>query len=154
MLNITINSNDLEMCPILDRVDTQIELDAVPYEDLTDKRQEESSKEIKKREDPHERFKGNALKMKTFFNAQMDAKRINKYYALNSEIKAFMKSVYNSLKFSSRAYSRILKMGRTITDLAGAQEIAIEHLAEAVNYRSLDRKYWGRQGEPWILKSL
>ena len=133
------------MCPILDRVDVQIEVDAVPYDDLTGKSAEESSKEIKKRVElarviQRKRFKDDSI----FYNAQMDAKRINKYCAINSEAKAFMKSVYNSLKLSARAHSRILKMGRTIADLAGECEIKIEHLAEAVNYRSLDRKYWSR----------
>jgi len=131
--------------PLIDRVDTQVEVDAVPYDDLTSKRQEESSKEIKKRVEAarliqRARFKDDSI----FYNAQMDAKRINKYCTINTEAKAFMKSVYNSLKLSARAHSRILKMGRTIADLAGEREIAIEHLAEAVNYRSLDRKYWGR----------
>ena len=87
-----------------------------------------------------ERFKDDTI----FFNAQMDARRISKYCAITDETKAFMKSVYNSLKLSARGHSRILKMARTIADLAGERDIKIEHLAEAVNYRSLDRKYWGR----------
>ena len=131
--------------PLIDRVDVQIEVDAVPYDDLTGKSAEESSGAIKKRVEAaraiqRERFKDDSI----FFNAQMDAKRINKYCAINPEAKEFMKSVYNSLKLSARAHSRILKMGRTIADLAGEAEIKTEHLAEAVNYRSLDRKYWGR----------
>ncbi len=131
--------------PLIDRVDVQIELDAVPYDDLTSKKKEESSADIKTRVEAaraiqRARFKDD----KIFFNAQMDAKRINKYCVLNAETKAFMKSVYNSLKLSARAHSRILKMALTISDLAGDGEIKIEHLAEAVNYRSLDRKYWGR----------
>ena len=133
------------MCPILDRLDTQLELDSVPYDELTSNKPEETSRDIKKRVEAaraiqRDRFKNDNI----FFNAQMDAKRINKYCMIDSEEKAFMKSVYNSLKLSARAHSRILKMGRTIADLAGEREIKIEHLAEAVNYRSLDRKYWGR----------
>jgi magnesium chelatase family protein len=128
-----------------DRLDAQVEVDAVPYDDLTSKHLEESSKDIKKRVEAarkiqRERFRNDNI----FFNAQMDAKHINKYCILNAESKAFMKSVFNSLKLSARAHSRILKMARSIADLAGESEIAIEHLAEAVNYRSLDRKYWGR----------
>ena len=131
--------------PMMDRIDLEVEVDAVPYDDLTGKSAEESSKDIKKRVESaraiqRERFKDDNI----FFNAQMDAKRINKYCAISAEAKSFMKNVYNSLKLSARGHSRILKMGRTIADLAGDTEIKIEHLAEAVNYRSLDRKYWGK----------
>lgn len=68
-----------------------------------------------------------------FYNAQIDTKRISKYCTINAEAKAFMKSVYNSLKLFAHVHSCILKMGRTIADLAGEGEIKIEHLAEAVN---------------------
>ncbi len=131
--------------PMVDRVDIQVEVDAVPYDALTSKHLEESSKDIKKRVEAarkiqRERFREDNI----FFNAQMTPKHINKYCNLNAESKAFMKSVFNSLKLSARAHSRILKMARSIADLAGETEIKMEHLAEAVNYRSLDRKYWGR----------
>ena len=130
---------------MIDRVDVQIEVDAVPYDDLTGKSSEEPSADIKNRVEAaralqRERFADDNI----FFNAQMDARAINRYCTINAEASAFMKSVYTQLKLSARAHSRILKMSRTIADLAGSREITVEHLAEAVNYRSLDRKYWGR----------
>jgi magnesium chelatase family protein len=131
--------------PLIDRVDVQIEVDAVPYDDLTGKSSEEPSADIKSRVEAaralqRERFADDGI----FFNAQMDARAINKYCKVGTEAASFMKSVYTQLKLSARAHSRILKMSRTIADLAGSREITVEHLAEAVNYRSLDRKYWGR----------
>ena len=122
-------------------------MDAGPYDDLTGKSSEESSKAIKKRVESAraiqmKRFRDDSI----FFNAQMDAKCTNKYCTISAEAKSFMKSVYNSLKLSARGHSLILKMGRTIADLAGDGEIEIEHLAEAVNYRSFDGKYWGSRG--------
>ncbi|MCK5128675.1 MAG: hypothetical protein KAQ68_02395 [Clostridiales bacterium] len=120
-------------------------MDAVPYHDLTGKNTEETSYDIKQRVEKaraiqRERFAEDDI----YFNAQMDAKQIRKYCALEKNASDFMESVYESLNLSARAHSRILKMARTIADIAGACEIAIEHLAEAVNYRSLDRKYWRR----------
>ena len=131
--------------PLIDRIDVQIEVDAVPYDDLTGKSSEEPSADIKDRVEAaralqRERFADDGI----FFNAQMDARAINKYCTIDKDASAFMKSVYTQLKLSARAHSRILKMSRTIADLAGSSEITVEHLAEAVNYRSLDRKYWGR----------
>jgi magnesium chelatase family protein len=131
--------------PLLDRLDAQVEVDAVPYDDLTSGKKEESSDEIKKRvesarEIQRKRYKDDSI----FFNAQMDAAGINKYCNLDKESLNFMKSVYNNLNLSARAHSRILKMARTIADLEGINEIKVYHIAEAVNYRSLDRKYWGR----------
>ncbi len=131
--------------PLIDRVDIQVEVDAVPYHDLTGKSTEENSAQIKSRVEKaraiqRERFVEDDI----YFNAQMDAKQIRKYCALEKNASDFMESVYESLNLSARAHSRILKMARTIADIAGVSEIAIEHLAEAVNYRSLDRKYWRR----------
>jgi magnesium chelatase family protein len=138
-------ATDLDMCPMIDRLDVQIEVDAVPYDDLTGKSSKEPSADIKSRVEAaralqRERFADDGI----FFNAQMDARAINKYCTIDKDAAAFMKSVYTQLKLSARAHSRILKMSRTIADLAGSREITMEHLAEAVNYRSLDRKYWGR----------
>jgi magnesium chelatase family protein len=132
--------------PLIDRVDIQIEVDAVPYDDLTNKKAIEENSSVVKfrveaaREIQRQRYKDDNI----FFNAQMDATGINKYCNLDNESASFMKSVYNSLHLSARAHSRILKMARTIADLVGSSEIKVHHLAEAINYRSLDRKYWGR----------
>lgn len=132
--------------PLIDRVDIQIEVDAVPYDDLTNKStKEEGSTVIKARVEKVRRIQRDRYNDENiFFNAQMDASCINKYCSLDKESKTFMKSVYNSLNLSARAHSRILKMSRTIADLEGSDEILVHHIAEAVNYRSLDRKYWKR----------
>ncbi len=131
--------------PLVDRIDIQVEVDAVPYDDLTGHSVEESSAEIKirvemARESQRQRFSDENI----FFNAQMDAKMIRKYCVLNKEASDFMESVYSALNLSARAHSRILKMSRTIADLEKCDNIEVNHLAEAVNYRSLDRKYWNR----------
>ena len=131
--------------PMIDRIDIQVEVDAVPYDDLTGTAKEESSETIKERVEKARTFQRVRFKDEDiFFNAQMDAKRINTYCALAPEARAFMKTVYNSLNLSARAHSRIIKMARTIADLEGSADIQVHHLAEAVNYRSLDRKYWRR----------
>ena len=98
---------DLDMCPLIDRVDVQIEVDAVPYDDLTGKSEEEPSADIKNRVEAarvlqRERFADDNI----FFNAQMDARAINRYCTINAEASAFMKSVYTQLKLSARAHSR------------------------------------------------
>ena len=131
--------------PLIDRIDIQVEIDAVPYDDLTNANQQECSFDIKSRVEKcrsiqRKRFKDEDI----YFNAQMNASHINKYCKLDKETSSFMKSVYTTLKLSARAHSRILKMALTIADLEGSSKIEINHLAEAVNYRSLDRKYWRR----------
>lgn len=95
------------VCPLLERIDIQVEVDAVPYDDLTSKNKEESSSDIKLRFEnaraiQRKRFENEDI----FFNAQMDAMRINQYCILNKEARAFMKSVYTSLNLSARAHSK------------------------------------------------
>ena len=85
-----------------------------------------------------ERFKDSGI----FANAHMTAKEISRFCPLTSDADALLKQAFDSLKMSARAYSRILKISRTIADLEGSKQISAQHVAEAIRYRSLDRKYW------------
>lgn len=128
--------------PILDRIDIHVEVDNVTFDDLRSQSQEETSKEIKARVDKArqiqlERFKG----MKTFSNAKMSVPATKKFCTLNRESEELLKTAFESLKLSARAHDRILKVARTIADLEDESEIMPEHIAEAIGYRSLDRKY-------------
>ena len=128
--------------PILDRIDIHVEVDNVTFDDLRSQSQEESSADIKVRVDKArdiqlERFKSS----KTFSNAKMSVPATKKYCVLSKECEELLKSAFTNLKLSARAHDRILKVARTIADLEGEKEILPEHIAEAIGYRSLDRKY-------------
>ena len=129
--------------PIMDRIDIHVEVDNITYSDLHKDRKEETSASIKQRVDmarakQNERFKGT----KTFCNAKMSVPQTKKFCVLSSECQKLMEQAFTSLKLSARAHDRILKVARTIADLAGEEEILPQHLAEAISYRGLDRKYW------------
>lgn len=128
--------------PILDRIDIHVEVDNVTFDDLRSQIQEECSSEIKKRVDSArakqlERFRG----MKNFSNAKMSVPATKKFCSLSRESEELLKSAFETLKLSARAHDRILKVSRTIADLEGEAEILPEHIAEAIGYRTLDRKY-------------
>lgn len=130
--------------PLLDRIDIHIEVTPVPFEKLSDERKGESSVDIRKRvtaarEIQSERFKDTET---LHYNAQMNVKHIRKYCALNDQSKQLIKTAMEKLNLSARAYDRILKVSRTIADLANSENIAPEHIAEAIQYRSLDRDGW------------
>ena len=125
--------------PLLDRIDIQIEVPKLPYQDLVNKKPEESSWEIQKRV-----IKARKRQLARFCdcgltcNAQMSGREVNKYCQLQTEAKDLLKNVYNKLGLSVRAHQRILKVSRTIADLADSEEINVTHLAEALQYRALD----------------
>jgi len=130
--------------PLLDRIDIHLDVPAVNYQELTTTRPAESSAQIKERVNKAravqlEKFKG----LETICNAQMSHKQVRKFCALGKEESELLKMAMTELNFSARAYDKILKISMTIADLAGSDEIKIEHLAEAIQYRSLDRNWWG-----------
>ncbi len=131
--------------PLLDRIDICIEVSPVKYEKLDNREKLETSEEIKKRVDKArkvqlERYKSLGI----YSNAELTPSLIERHCKLNEGGKKILENAFNKLKLSARAYGRILKVARTIADLAGKENIEVNHIAEAIQYRALDRKYWGR----------
>jgi magnesium chelatase family protein len=129
--------------PLLDRMDIHIEVQNVEYEQLSSKANEEPSAEIQKRvnkarEVQNERFKGTNISC----NAKMTPKATRQYCVLTDEADSLLKQSFEALDLSPRAYDKILRIARTIADLEGSEKIELPHVAEAIQYRSLDRKYW------------
>ena len=132
--------------PLLDRIDIQCEIEAVPYEQLRDTQPGESSevmrtRVLKARAIQNERFKHSKL---VHCNAMMNSKMVREYCALDAECDKLLEFTMSKLGLSARAYDRILKVARTIADIEGAERIQKKHLLEAISYRSLDRSnYFG-----------
>ncbi len=131
--------------PLLDRIDICVEVNPVEYRKLDSEERIETSEEIKKRVDKarkiqQERYAQN----KIFSNSELTPKLIDKYCKLDSKGKEVLENAFNKLKLSARAHGRILKVARTIADLEECKNIEVKHIAEAIQYRSIDRKYWGR----------
>jgi magnesium chelatase family protein len=127
--------------PLLDRIDLHVEVPAVPVRELTEKRVNESSKEIRDRtmaarQLQNKRFAGTLTRA----NGQMTLKQIHMHCALDSSGRNLIEGAIERLGLSARAYTRILKVSRTIADLAGEEKISPAHVAEAIGYRTLDRK--------------
>ncbi|MFC5626996.1 YifB family Mg chelatase-like AAA ATPase [Algoriphagus winogradskyi] len=130
--------------PLLDRIDLHVEVTPVKFDEMTSTRKTESSKEIRERvikgrEKQKERFKGNP---EVFCNAMMPSHLTKQICQINEAGKMLLKTAMERLGLSARAYDRILKVARTIADISGSEEIKVEHLAEAIQYRSLDREGW------------
>jgi magnesium chelatase family protein len=126
--------------PLMDRIDIHIEVPAVKYRDLASRDSGEPSREIKRRVDQArkvqlERFKG----MKIYCNAQMTNRQIKKYCQIDEASQGLLEVAIDKFGLSARAYTRILKVARTIADLEGVENIQPSHLSEAIQYRSLDR---------------
>ena len=126
--------------PLLDRIDIQLNVEPVKYENLADSRPAESSAQIRERVNAArkrqlERFKDERI----YCNADMSSEQIKRFCPLGETEQKVLEAAYNKLGLSARAYTRIIKVARTIADLAGEEDINFTHIAEAINYRSLDK---------------
>lgn len=131
--------------PLLDRIDIQVEVNSVKYINLIENEKEEKSEEIRKRVNMARKLQRNRYKdYKIFSNAELNSNLISKFCILDNESERLLHSAFERLKMSARAYTRILKVARTIADLDNSEQIKKQHIAEAIQYRSLDRKYWTR----------
>ena len=129
--------------PLLDRIDIQVVVSNVDYEDLSSTENSETSAEIKKRVNKTRKLQLERYKdYNIYSNSQLDAGMLKKFCPLGEEENAILRAAFDNLGLSARAHSRILKVARTIADLEGSENIKSEHIAEAIQYRSLDRKYF------------
>lgn len=134
--------------PLLDRIDIQCEISALPFSDLSKAEPGEPSAKIRERviaarAIQTERFKG----VKGLHcNAQMSERMIHQYAEPDEAGLTMLRTAMERLHLSARAYSRILKVARTIADLAGAEKVGAEHIAEAIGYRQMDRSDWAERG--------
>ena len=131
--------------PLLDRLDLHIEVAPVEYEHLVSTQKEESSASIRQRVNAarhlqQQRYQGLGFSC----NANLPAPAVNQFCPMDDGATALLSRAFDTMGLSARAYDRILKVSRTIADLDGAEVISRRHIAEAVQYRSLDRKYWNR----------
>lgn len=128
--------------PLLDRIDIMVEMPAISYEDLEDTSSGETSQNIKERVlKAHrmqlERYKDDGI----FFNAQLTPSLMEKYCKLGKAEKELLRAAFEKMDLSARGYHKILKVARTVADLDGSEDITVRHIAEVLQYRSLDRKY-------------
>ena len=129
--------------PLLDRIDLHIDVPAVPFDSLSRPVEGESSSSIKRRVlKARARQQRRLRPYRLFANAQMRHREIQKLCVMSEEARRLLKAAMEELALSARAYDTILKVARTIADLAASREILPEHLAEAIQYRSLDRQLW------------
>ncbi len=129
--------------PMLDRFDLHIEVAPVEFNDLSSDKKEESSAEIRKRvsvarDIQNQRFKNTGISC----NAKITPDKLNEYCPMDLDTKKFIGEAFDRLGLSARAYDRILKVARTIADLNGSEKIEKKYISAAIQFRSLDRKYW------------
>lgn len=133
--------------PLLDRIDLHIDVTPVNYDELADDMPQEKSESIRERvlsarRMQHKRTERLPEHQRFHANAEMNSKKIRTYCKLNEQGAELLKQAMNKLGLSARAYDKILKVGRTIADLEGSVNILPKHIAEAIQYRSLDRNNW------------
>jgi magnesium chelatase family protein len=131
--------------PLLDRIDIHIEVTPVKFDELSQKGgDEEKSEQIRDRVITARALQNDRFeKLPLYSNAQMESNLIRKYCEIDAKGSLLLKNAMAKLNLSARAYDRILKVSRTIADLSASETIEVEHLAEAIHYRSLDRENWG-----------
>lgn len=129
--------------PIMDRIDIHVEVDNISYSDIHSSTKEESTSSIKERVDKARKIQLARFKSaKNFSNSKMSVAQTKKYCVLSDDCQKLMEQAFSALKMSARAHDRILRVARTIADLEGEENILPQHIAEAISYRGLDRKYW------------
>ena len=129
--------------PLLDRIDLHVEVAPVEFADLTGENREESSATVRARVEAarriqQRRFAGEEISC----NARIPAGRLQQFCPLEKQALDFLRTSFENLGMTARAYDRVVKVARTIADLAGEEQIAKKHVAEALAYRALDQKYW------------
>jgi len=132
--------------PLLDRIDIHIEVPALKYDELKSTTPGESSEDIRARANRAcgiqlSRYKG---KKKIYCNAHLGSKDIRKHCVIDDESQSLLKTAIERFGLSARAYDKVLKVARTIADLEGVDKIKTQHVAEAIQYRSLDKNVWQR----------
>ena len=135
--------------PLLDRMDIQIELPSVSYDEISGKnRTGEHSETIRERVNRARIFAKERMRAAgdddRILNASLSGEMFRRHCTPNEEGQELMRRAFETLGLSARGHDRILKVARTIADLDGEMTIGSDHIAEAIMYRSLDRKYWGR----------
>jgi magnesium chelatase family protein len=129
--------------PLLDRIDIHIEVPRVDFKTLSSTQVSESSASIRKRVNRAREIQSERYRDKNIHcNSSMTPAELRKYCELDTASRELLQQSFDALGLSARAHDRILKVARTIADLAGEERIQVEHIAEAIQYRALDRKFW------------
>lgn len=128
--------------PLMDRIDIHVEVDSISYEDLRDESLSEDSASVRARVNAaRELQKVRYASAGIYSNAQMNNAQIKEFCRIDDESAALIKTSFEKFRMSARAYNRILKVARTIADLEACEKISSAHVAEAIQYRTLDKKY-------------
>lgn len=129
--------------PLLDRIDIQLEVDAVPVKQISTAKPAESSAKVAERvRKVRELQQARYQEDKIHCNAQLDARLLKKYCGMSDEATNLLHMAVERMGMSMRAYGRVVKVARTVADMAGEEKIGVAHVAEAIQYRELDGKYW------------